>query len=702
MTLLKAKYGWDVAFPEAVPDSLIFDHILKNRGIDDVDRFFSMGKESLHDPFLLEDMDKAVKRVIRAVSAQEKILIYGDYDCDGISAIAVLYRALKKLGANVFYDLPNRFSDGYGLSMKAVDDILREGVKLVITVDNGITCGEEIDRLSRAGIDTIVTDHHEVMGEPPAAFAILHAKLSKNYPFKELAGVGMSYKLAVALTEDSLDELTDLVMIGTIADLVTLEGENQAIVNLGIEQLKHTVNPGLKKLLQYSHLDQINVTAIAFKIAPKINSSGRMGKAKDAVRLLVSDSDEEVNRLILDIEANHAERKDLTDDAYALCEKLVDDTNNILLIASPAFHEGVIGICAQKMAEKYQKSTVVICTGEENVGKGSMRSYGEDDILGFLNQSADLLLRYGGHSQAAGLAIEISNIPKFQERLNQVSVQQGRPHLAVDMKVRVSAVSMDTIRKLERYSFFTAKFLFQGLQILSKTIMTGKHTKLIVSDGLKTLEAIAFNNLEYFYRLEEGDNVDIVGGLSINSWRNRETVQIMIKDLSCGHFQVLDLRGDEGAAAMPGLRRSEDALILDDDIPIEEFDLPRLVKKSAFATIALGRSSRGQVIARLFNKEGIGSLYRLIQRSPSTTMEDLERLSKNPGWAIRPILRIFEELKLVAFDAGTVRMLEGTEKRNLTDSPMYNRLMDVRQQYAFLSDESLPTIKSYFTNLREA
>ena len=379
--MLKAKYGWELSVDGIVADQDIFNHILKNRGIDDADHFFNMGKESLHHPFLLDNMSKAVNRILLAISLNDPIIIYGDYDCDGITAISVLYRALKKLNANVHYDLPDRFSDGYGLNLKAVDDIIQKGYKLVITVDNGITCMDEVEKLQKAGIDCIITDHHEPKGVLPPAFAIIHAKISDNYPWKELAGVAVAYKLAVAVLGNDLDELLDLVMIGTIADLMPLKDENQALVNLGLKQFQKTTHPGLKKLIQHSHLDQLNETAIAFKIAPKINSSGRLGKAKDAVQLLITDSDEEANRLILDIEQNHSTRKDLTEESFITCERVMNIENNVLVIASAELHEGIIGICAQKIAEKYQKSTIVINIDDDGVGKGSCRAFGQDNIL---------------------------------------------------------------------------------------------------------------------------------------------------------------------------------------------------------------------------------------------------------------------------------------------------------------------------------
>jgi len=701
--LFKAKYGWELKILGFVPDNEIFENILKNRGIDDVDHFFSMGKEVLADPFLFVDMHKAVSRILQAISAQEKILIFGDYDCDGISAIAVLYRALKQAGALVEFDLPDRFNDGYGLSIKAVDDIIRKEIKLLITVDNGITSNEEVTKLSDAGIDTIITDHHETIGSPPDALAILHTKFSPNYPFKELAGVGISYKLATAVLNDDLDDLLDLVMIGTVADLVLLQGENQALVNLGLAQLKKTTNLGLRKLLMYSHLDQINVTAIAFKIAPKINSSGRLGKAKDAVRLLISESDEEVNRLILDIEANHSIRKELTDDAYRECEKMVDVNNNVLVLSSANLHEGVIGICAQKIAEKYQKSTCVICTGEDQIGKGSMRSFAQEDILNLLNQSSDLLIRYGGHSQAAGLAIAINDIPAFRHRLNSISDVKQRPKIKVDMQVRVADISIATIKQLEKLSFFTAKFLFTDMVIIKKMMMTDKHTKLIISDGDKTIEAIAFNNLEYFYRLEEGDTINLVGGISINTWRNTETMQILIEDVSCDAFQVLDLRDQiRFFGAQEILKRMEETVIIDDTIINAEFDLNRIMDQYHPTTVVLGYSEKAKVIDQLFCKDTIGLLYRLIETQSEITIGELEKISQQPTWVVQPIVQIFRDLNLINIIDEKITIISPTIKQNLQNSVTYNKIITARQQVDFLTNESQQTIKKYFTNMMEA
>ena len=404
-----------------------------------------MGEESLIDPYLFKDMSKAKERILDAINSQESIMIYGDYDCDGICSISLLYRALKKLNANVYYDLPNRFIDGYGLNLRAVEKIVEMGISLVITVDNGVTCIKEVEELNKHGIDTIITDHHEIGKELPNAYAILHTHISDYYPFKDIAGVMVAFKLSQALIGDEFTEFYDLAMIGTIADLMPQINENQAIINLGIERLKKTENLGLQKLIEFSNLDILNVTAISFKIAPKINSSGRLGRALDAVKLLVTESHKEANELILKIEKNHASRKKLTEESFNHCEKLVNPNDKIIVIASEKLHEGVIGICAQKIVEKYQKSTLIITIDNEGFGKGSMRSFGNENILELLHKNKDLLLRYGGHSQAAGLQIEKIKIPDLRVGLNEMATIGAAPILEADMEVDLCDVEIDTV-----------------------------------------------------------------------------------------------------------------------------------------------------------------------------------------------------------------------------------------------------------------
>ncbi len=689
--MLKSKYTWSTKVEGIIPNKDIYKVILQNRGIDDPDHFFTMGKEVLHDPFLLSGMDKAVLRIHKAIELQEKIVIYGDYDCDGITAISVLMRALRKLNANVSYDLPDRFVDGYGLNMRAAKALVDQQVKLVITVDNGITCDKEVDYLNQNGVDTIITDHHEVKEVIPNAYQIIHPKLSPLYPFKEIAGVMVAYKLAVALSNDLLDELFDLVMIGTIADLMPLENENQAMVNLGLIQLQNTVNLGLQKIIDFSHLDLINETAIAFKIAPKINSSGRLGKAKEAVSLLISDVEKEVNNLILQIEENHANRKDLTEEAFLLCEKLVEPIEDVLVISSPLLHEGVIGISAQKIAEKYQKSTVVITIDEEGTGKGSMRSFGGENILLMLEENKEYLVRFGGHSQAAGLQIEQKNIDSFKEGLQKFSTHSTSPKIVTDMRVSILDLEVGTVKKLSDNSFFTALFLFENLYITKKQKMTDKHTKFILETNSKTIEALHFNSLEYFYQLEVGDKVSLIGGLNINQWRDRQTIQIMIKDMKCDDFQLLDLRDDTAFLNGRGWIKNAN-LVINDKILITN-ELNNLIKEQKPNTVLLTPKVMDSALSLAYNKETYRLVYKILPDKRKITLYEIEKKSKLPLYVIHKIIQAFIELNFISvFEDGYLKS-EAAKKTELSLSPTYQQIESIYKLENWLYSDSITNIK---------
>jgi len=698
--LLKAKYQWAPLVKGVIPDSKIYDVILHNRGIDDPDHFFTMGKEVLHAPYLIQGMDVAVARILKAISANEKIMIFGDYDCDGISAISVLYRALKKCQANVFYDLPDRFVDGYGLNMKAAQKMIDANVQLVITVDNGITCVDEVALLKKTNIDTIITDHHEVKAIIPDAFVIIHPKLSTNYPFKEIAGVMVAYKLASAVLNDSLDDLMDLVMIGTIADLMPLEDENQAMVNLGLKQLAITTNLGLQKLVEYSHLELINETAIAFKIAPKINSSGRMGKAMEAVKLLTTNSEREVNDLILQIEENHVNRKDLTEEAFQLCEKLVNPKDDVLVISSPFLHEGIIGICAQKIAEKYQKSTCVITLDSEGIGKGSMRSFGGDNILTMLEKNKDLLIKFGGHSQAAGLQIAKENINALKEGFQKWSSNNEQMFLKIDMEVSLSDLSVATVKKLQDNSFFTALFLFRHLKVIKKQKMSDKHTKLLLEANGLMFEALCFNSLEYYYQLEPDDDIDVVGGLNINIWRKKQSIQIMIKDVSCDHFQVLDFR--DPFNYQEGVNWVNTASMSLSDESVLDYDFKQLFIDLKPDTLIILPRKYEEMINDSIKKETFVKIYRAFPDLETFTLFDIEKKTKMPVWILKKGLDVFHELELIKKqDDGWIKD-DLSKKKELFTSPTFQKMRTIQRFVEWLYQDSYPNIKKTIEAWTEA
>lgn len=693
--MIKSKYIWKKKVEEVVSDDLIFKTLLMNRNISDYDTFFSMGKERLHNPFLLNDMQKSIDRIRKAIESKEKILIFGDYDCDGISSIVLLYRALKQINANVDYDLPDRFNEGYGLNERAVAEIIKKDVKLVITVDNGITCVQEVNTLNEAGIDIIITDHHEPAEVIPKAFAIIHPKLSPNYPFKEIAGVMVAYKLASALLNSDLDGLIDLAMIGTIADLMPLEDENQAIVNLGIEIIKQTKNIGLKKLIEFSNLDLVNVTAIAFKIAPKINSSGRLNKAKEAIELLITDDIKRANDLIYDIEKNHDLRKKLTEDAFAICEANVNPDDSVLVVASHKLHEGVIGICAQKLVEKYQKSTVVIAIDEDNVAKGSARSFGEANILEMLNNNAKYLTKFGGHSQAAGLQLSMENINDFRLGMNTVTITKTSPILNVDMEVYLPDVKVKTIKNIQEKSFFTATYVMKGLKVVGKQSLNNKHTKLQLEIDGYFIEALDFNNMEFYYNLNLNDKIDICGGLNVNSYRSKDSLQILIKDIQCLDLQIYDFR----KAMTSKIDNYFNVVYYSDEHIIENSNILDKVRKKK-SVLLLPRTKKYN-LNQLIDRRELGNVYRTLAKLEKFKFSDLD-LSIFSEFIYENAIKIFSELGLLTKEQELYQMSKNAVKLNLQQSSHYQKLLETFQHITFIYQSDLINIKEYFIKILEA
>jgi single-stranded-DNA-specific exonuclease len=693
--LIKTKYQWKTKAEGIVKDEEIFKTILKNRKISNYEIFFSMGKEHLHDPFLLNDMQKAVNRIKSAIKQKEKIIIFGDYDCDGITAIAVLVRTLRHLGADIDFDLPDRFYEGYGLNMRAVEDIISNGYKLVITVDNGITCVEEVESLKNAGIDTIITDHHEAAEVIPDAYAIVHPKLSPEYPFTEIAGVMVAYKLAQALSGHYLENLFDLVMIGTIADLMPLDNENQAMVNLGIEVIKNTKNIGLKKLIEFSNLDIINVTAIAFKIAPKINSSGRLNQAKSAVELLITEDIKIANDLIIDIEKNHDLRKRLTEEAFLICEENVNPKDSILVVASKDLHEGVIGICAQRLVEKYQKSTIVITTDEHGMGKGSARAFGDANILEILNQTSEYLEKYGGHSQAAGMQINLDKLDDFKAAVNKISVKEANPILDIDMEVYLPNLNIETIKNIQDKSFFTASYLMKGLRVVRKQILNRKHTKLQLEIDGYFIDALDFNSLEFYYILNPNDIVEICGGLNVNTYRGRDSLQIMIKDVACDHLQIYDYRKNADSI----LEYVKNAVVYNDTSIIEEEKLETKIKEEL--TVCMLPRDKKYNLNQIIDRSELGKIYKMLQKRKRFLPEEVKESSYSDR-IILTAIKIFTELSLLETDKdGYVTINNNSTKMDLNDSPTYKNTLNQFQQINFLYQSDYMTLKKYFEQILE-
>ncbi|MBN2605205.1 MAG: single-stranded-DNA-specific exonuclease RecJ [Bacilli bacterium] len=509
-----------------IDQSKLVEEIYKSRGVEDYLELFSLDAHSFNDPYLFRDMTKAVERIMLAVEQKDRILIYGDYDVDGITSTYLLYKVIKDLKGIVDYDIPNRFVDGYGLSYSKAYDIISEGYSLVITVDNGIKSIYEAHILKENNVDLIITDHHESENILPEAYAIIHTALS-DYPFKPLAGVGVAFKLAQALIgEDALDFI-DIVALGTVADMMPLIDENRAIVNLGLKKLMHTDNIGLRELVNFLDLSMPSVADIQFKIAPRINACGRMKSAKLAVELLLSPTSIMAKKHLREIEESNNKRKNLTKILYSHALQNLDLSEQSIIVTSPIMHEGVIGIVASRLASEYSKISIVL-KEEEYTYKGSIRSYSNVDVIYVLDSLKDLLIRYGGHSNAAGLEFKRENLSEFKRRFNDLLPNAYRENLIeAEGVINIYTLDFQQIIDLDRYDLKDALFVFDVISPEGKYLIKGEHTKIMISE---TAEAIFFNNKNLYSKLTNSSKLVLLGRLDINNFRGKSKKQILIEE----------------------------------------------------------------------------------------------------------------------------------------------------------------------------
>ncbi len=511
---------------ETLDQTHLVEEIYKSRGIDNYVDLFNLGEESLNDPYLLKDMQKAVDRIMNAIELKEQILIYGDYDVDGITSTYILYKTIKELGGNVSYDIPNRFIDGYGLSVSKAFEIINDDYKLIITVDNGIKSIEEAKIFKENNVDLIVTDHHEIEEEPPLAYAVIHTALS-DYPFKPLAGVGVAFKVAQALIGDEALQYIDIAAIGTIADMMPLIDENRAIVNLGLKKLRSSQNIGLNKLVDFLDIYTPSVSDVQYKIAPRINSCGRMKSAKIAVELLDSENISGALKHITEIEENNNKRKKLTQNLYQEALRIMNEEDPAIIIHSPKMHEGVIGIVASRLSNEFGKVSVVL-KEEDYTYKGSIRSYNGVDIISVLGELKDLLIRHGGHTNAAGLEFKKEHLEEFKRRFNeQLPIARKTEPAQAEGTIDIFKLELNQIFDLEKYDLKDSVFVFEDLFIVSKYLIKGEHTKLILSNDV---EAIFFSNKALYHKITPRKPLTLLGRLDVNTYMGRNKKQILIDD----------------------------------------------------------------------------------------------------------------------------------------------------------------------------
>jgi single-stranded-DNA-specific exonuclease len=546
-------------FPDIAP---LVVQILYNRGVtaeQDIATFLQTDRPtSTADLFRMTGMNRTVDRIRRAIKAREPIAIYGDYDVDGVTATALLVQTLLACGADARPYIPHRADEGYGLNPEALQHLKDGGVRLVITVDCGVRSLSEVAFAKSIGLDLIVTDHHMPTEDLPDAYALINPKQPAcPYPFKELAGVGLAFKLAqallivnaktdekkVALTED---ELLDLVALGTVADLAPLLGENRVLVARGLQQLRRTPRPGLRALIQISGVKSLDTSAIGFSLGPRLNAAGRLDHALNAYDLLMTNDTAKAEHIALELDTRNRERQTITRELSDRAREIVmahsDGSAALLFAADPSFNSGVVGLVASRLTEEFYRPSVVIEQGEHE-SRGSCRSIPEFHITQALDECRKLFVRHGGHAAAAGFTIETAKLPVLAQRLSAIAErelggQELLPTLAIDAILHLYKLKPElfhALRQLEPHGYANPQPMFasRGVSIVEmRTVgMDGAHLKLKVGDGGTIFDAIAFKFGHMADRLSRGDKLDIAYTFEENEWNGERKYQLNIKDI---------------------------------------------------------------------------------------------------------------------------------------------------------------------------
>ncbi|MBR2502918.1 MAG: single-stranded-DNA-specific exonuclease RecJ, partial [Oscillospiraceae bacterium] len=539
--------------------SSLLAKVLVNKGVTEVQQAKELFFEEtpLSDPYLLKDMDIAVERILRAVGNGEKIVIYGDYDVDGVCATATLFTCLENMGANVFYKLPNREKDGYGLNSEVLRSFKNKGVDLVVTVDNGIAAISEVEFANSIGLDIIVTDHHIPKGEIPDALAVIDPlREDDESPCKTLCGAGVAFKLVCALEQadpvEMLDYYGDFVAVGTVADLMLLEGENRTIVKAGLNLLNEGVRQGFDSLAEVSGLKGKEITSesIAYAIAPRINAAGRMADPTVALELLLCEDEDEGRLLAQQLETDNQKRQDIQNKmAEDITQEILADADlvkdRVIVVWGDSYHPGVVGIVASRLVETYAKPAIVL-TRDGDEYKGSGRSVASFNLHRALEETKHLLTRFGGHELAAGLTLEEENLENFRRAINDVANSitglEKTESLKVDCQVSINEISVDSVSQINLLSPFgngnpNPLFMISDAQIAGiYPVSDGKHIRIKVRSSDGYLQGVMFNVSPAEFAYNIGDHIDLTANLSIYNGEMGSMVSVKIKEVRPSGF----------------------------------------------------------------------------------------------------------------------------------------------------------------------
>ena len=720
--------------------------ILNARSITDmtvVKKYFSDEYEEGYDPFLMHDMQKAVGRINEAIENEEKILVYGDYDADGITSTVLLVETLISMGANVSSYIPNRFEEGYGPNKEAFTKIINSGISLIITVDNGIAGVEEVKLANELGCDVIITDHHKIQDTIPDAYAIIHPEHPDgNYPFKKLAGVGVAFKLAHALLEIFPDFLLDLVAIGTIADMVSITDENRIFVKQGLELLNEDPRIGLKMLLELSSIDtKIDEQTVGFYIAPKLNSIGRMDSAKLGLTFLMAEDPVTAKSLAEQIEQYNIERKKVTEDIVKDVINKIENSDkkekNVIMV-SGEYHEGVLGIVASNIVERYQKP-VFIMNEKDGVLKGSARSIFDFNIYVAMNKISDLFVAFGGHTLAAGFSFEQSNFEKIEDFLDN-EFEEFKQHNElkssknIDIVTSLEDISYQLLTSLDvlkpyGMDFEKPSILIENAMVLNKAYFGSEkqYLRFTIADEVGNLECISFKDVSAFDKVEKNDIIDLLCTLDKNNFNGRSKLQAHIIDINIKEFLFEDLRFmnydiskiDSASLKLSKYKDDKDSNFylykdidkLDADfeyiylldIPNSREYLEKITNLNPKKVFLICEEKEILSDLYLIDKDRLIKLFNLIlstnnkQINVAQQLDKLLSVLKTNVDSLKIMIQIFKELELITFVNNTIILNPNYKTVDLKKSPSFVKMESIFEMENLLLKESIANIDKLFS-----
>lgn len=688
---------------------------------EELTEFFNPDVTAFHDPFLMHDMAKGITRIQEGIANGEKILIYGDYDADGITSTTVMKEAIEMLGGEPIIYIPDRFMDGYGPNEQVYRYFIEEqGVQLIITVDNGVAGYEPVKYAMEAGVDVVITDHHELPTQLPEALAVIHPRhpLGK-YPFGDLAGVGVAFKVATALLGSNPLELLDLVAIGTIADLVSLTGENRALVALGLQVFRETDRIGLVKLCEVAEIDlnKVDETNIGFGIAPRLNALGRLEDGTPGVHLLTTFDEEQAEELAHFIQQQNEKRqnivKQISQEALAMVEQMPN--HSLYVLAKKGWHEGVLGIVASRIVEATGKPALVLGINEKGIAKGSGRSVGQLNLYEALCEEKDLFLAFGGHHMAAGFSLEATLLPELQRRLDayiereEIDLTKGK-EVSVLSAPDLSDIQLEFIESLAKLGPFGTDneapcFLFENYQMEQvKQIGADKtHLKLVAEKNQQRIDVLAFNKGQEIEEFMTVNPLAFIGELQINEWNDRKKPQVLLKDYEVKGLQVFDYRGkkqelrqvreqealyvywDEKAkpsvgdtwqyqADLVGLTPRETVVLV--DCPVDSQEVRQVIETTKASRLyCFFLSEEEYYLNGLPNRQKFARLYQLTRQVAEVDIRyklpQVASALKLSQKELIFMIQVFFELGFVRIDNGVMKQVVDPLPHPLEESPSY-------------------------------